>query len=318
MSELAASQTPATAPQSPLSEGWTVFRHELRQFLLRPRTLLLMAVYAGFAALAVRIMLFVSQGARAQLEAAGTEGIPQEEIDRVVEEGVGQALALLGWGTVGDAAELFRDQVPLLVLFFFLLASYFLPLLVALVSFDQFSELSTRGARFALLRVRRTTWLGGKALAAAGSVALFLAVMWVLVVAVATTRGEAPVGAAVREGLRAWALMSVLSLPYLAVTAWVSSLARPRVAFLGVAGAWFFFSVGSWLVQTVIPYLLTNAGMPGPAEAVRRLVVVFPWSHAPALISRHDPTLWRGVGALLIIAAAWYAIALWVVRRRDA
>src|SRR5690606_12609677 len=154
------------------------FRHELRWFLLSPRTILPMVVYAGFGVLAMSVFLFVADRA---LDEIAQQGVTAELVQEQSEEIVASLLEFSGWGNVGDAAEIFRDRVPLLVLFFFVVASYFLPLLVALVSFDQFSELSTRGARFALLRVRRGTYVAGKAAAAVASVAIFLALTWLVV-----------------------------------------------------------------------------------------------------------------------------------------
>lgn len=291
-----------TSPPGLSREVWTVFRHEFRALLLSTRTLLPMLVYGGFGALSMLGFVKAANSAQAQLDEMGGPEAAGGTLQQAGEEVIGKALEMVGWATSGDVAEIFRDRVPLLELFFFVLASYFLPLLVALVSFDQFSELSTRGARFALLRVRRMGYFVGKALAAAVSVWAFLLAMWLVVVAVTSVRGGVEVlPYAVREGLRFWLLMCVLALPYLAITALISSFVRPRIAFVGTLGAWIGLSLGASIVSRTAPALL----------------VIFPWQHAPKLIVRWMPALLGGVGALLVIAAVVYTAAALYVRRRD-
>lgn len=306
------------APSAP-REIATVFRYELQSLLFSPRTLLPMLIYAGFSVLSMLVFSAAANKARDAFSSAEqAEQAPSGAVDLATSEIVGQVLEFTGWGTKGDAAEMVRDHVPLVVVFFFALASYFLPLLVALVSFDQFSELSTRGARFALLRVRRDSYVAGKALAAVAAVAGFLLVMWAIVIAVGVWRGGAEISIhAVREGLRAWALMSVLALPYLSITAVISSRARPGVAFLATFGAFIGLSIGSTLVTYVLPWALRKGGLETLAEQSQRLLVIFPWSHAPNLVSRWTPTVAQGVGALVVLAAIGYALTIFSVRRRD-
>lgn len=304
---------PPRRERTALEETWTVFRHELRWFLLSPRTILPMVVYAGFGVLAMSVFLFVADRA---LDEIAQQGVTAELVQEQSEEIVASLLEFSGWGNVGDAAEIFRDRVPLLVLFFFVVASYFLPLLVALVSFDQFSELSTRGARFALLRVRRGTYVAGKAAAAVASVAIFLALTWLVVFAVSIYRGADTVPA-LRESVRAWVLMTVLALPYLSITAFISAFTRPGLAFLGTLGTWIALSVGSTLVGYALPAMLAERGSEQAAEIARRLLVLFPWEHASLLISRDFGTLLRGIGALLTLAAVGYLATWALVRRRD-
>lgn len=301
------------APPTVWRETWTVFRHEIRRFLLSPRTLWPMLVFAGFGALSMSIFAFVSEQA---LNEAARQGISREDLAEQGEAVVAALLQFSGWGNEGDAAEIFRDQVPLLILFFFVVASYFLPLLVAMVSFDQFSELSTRGARFALLRVRRGTYLAGKALAAGGSVSVFLLLMWLLVMGVSVYRGD-PLGISLREALRAWVLMSILALPYLSLTAFISAWVRPGLAFLGTVAAWIGLSVGSTTLGFIIPSILTARGSEEAARQVKRLLVIFPWEHSTSLVSRHSLTVLKGVFPLLILAALGYVATYALVRRRD-
>jgi hypothetical protein len=199
--EAATASAPLPAP-SAAREVLTVFRHEFRALFLSGRTLLPMLVYAGFGAIAMYLFL---KAETAAAERAAALGVGPKEIEESLATTLGAVMKFVGWGDEGVAAEIIRDHVPLLILFFFALASFFLPLLVAVVTFDQFSDLSTRGSRFALLRVRRWAYVAGKSLAAFASVAGFLLAMWVVVVGITLSRG-APAQAfdAVVEGLRAW------------------------------------------------------------------------------------------------------------------
>lgn len=310
--------TPSTQARPAIREVGTVVRHEFRSLFLSWRALVPMGIYAGFGALAMLIFMKIAGAASDQFNAMGGEEATGGSLQTLAEQTVGGALRFAGWGNEGDIAELFRDQVPLLIVFFFVLASYFLPLLVALVSFDQFSELSTRGARFALLRVRRLSYLAGKALAAAATVSAFLLAMWLVVVVVTSVQGGAEVvPRAIKEGVRGWLLMTLLSLPYLSLTALVSSVVRPGLAFVGVLGLWIALSIGSYFVGSLIPGFLERGGNEGLATTVAKLTVLFPWDSAPNLLSRHGATLTQGIVNLLLLAVIGYVITGVVVRRRD-
>jgi len=320
------SDKPSAAPSaagpvlaSALEAARVVLRHELRRLAFSGRTLVFGAIYGGFGALSVAAFLWGASRARSEIDKRAGGPVSEADLERGTREIVGQVLGWLGWGDAGDAAEMFRDRVPLLGLYFFLLASYFLPLLVAMVSFDQFSELSTRAARYALLRVRRGSYFAGKAAAGAATVALLLALVWTCVgVAAAARGGPDALFDAVRETVRAWALMCVLALPYLSLTALVSAAVRPQFAFLGTFGLWIGLPLGAWIVDSVLPWMLRRQGWEAAGVQVRRLLVLFPWQHAPRLISRDVPTLLlHGVLPLCALAALGYLAAFALVRRRD-
>jgi ABC-type transport system involved in multi-copper enzyme maturation permease subunit len=307
--------TPAS--EEVLREAWIIGRNEFRYLFFTVRTLAPMLIYAAFGALAV--FAFIWLGDRAREEVVNQFGDKAVEVlQKRSEELTGSILEFVHWGTKGDAAELFRDKVPLLIVFFFALSSFFLPLLVAVVTFDQFSELSTRGARFVLLRVRRGSYFVGKIAAAWLSVSAFLLVMWTVVVALAIVHdGTELTAPALREGVRAWALMSLLALPYLALTAFVSSLVTPGLAFILTLGSLIAIVMGNVIVGRTIPWTFKRWGWESAAEAERHLLAIFPWHHAPKLISRDGMTLASGVGSLLLIALIGYLLTFFVIRRRD-
>ncbi len=279
-------------------EVWTVFRHELKHLFFSARMAVPMIVYSGFGALSVLIFLKIQ-------DFAEKRGLHPTKLG-ADSEALGKLLQSFKLGGVGTAAEILRDHVPMLMLYFFVLASFFLPILVALVSFDQFSDLSTRGARFALLRVRRETYFAGKSLASLASVAGFLFAMWLVVTVVAVHRASPEdVTIALREGARGWLLMCVQALPYLALTALVSSFAKPGLAFVGTFGLWIVL----WLADFFTRWL--PEALQAPARAI------FPSEHIAPLLSRWSPTLWSGVGALVAIAAVVYVLTALFVRVRD-
>lgn len=180
-----------------------------------------------------------------------------------------------------------------------------------------FSELSTRGARFALLRVRRDTYVLGKAAAALGSVVAFLGLMWLIVMGALILHTSHEVSIVIRESLRAWVLMVVLALPYLSATALISALVRPALAFVLTLGTWVGLSFGAWFVGHGGPWLLTKFGLSSLVDYEKDLLVLFPWQHASALISRDNLTLARGATALLLLGLAGYVATMYIVRRRD-
>ncbi len=307
----------------------TVFRHEFRALFLSPRVRVPMMIYAGFGALAVLLFLEAKPFLE-QIVARNGGG----EADRTT--ALEWFLAAFGFGDTGTALAITQARVPSLITFFFVTASYFLPMLVALVAFDQFSELSTRGARFPLLKVQRESYFVGKALAAAGAVAGFLGAMWLVIVAVAIWRGGLDVAwLAVREGVRSWLLMCVLSLPYLALTALISSFARPSMAFAGTFAAY----VAQWLLKGFLKYLPDlgaylarrtvgaadegwRAAAPQKVQAALQSVSdlameLFPFQHAPGLVSRYAPKVLGATGALLLIALVVYGVTGTFIRRRD-
>jgi hypothetical protein len=276
-----------------------------------------MAIYAGFAALAVFGYLRAADAARAKAMEVGGLSAAQA-FDEKSQEFTTQVLGWLGWATKEDVDAIFAAKVPLLLIFFFAAASYFLPLLVALVAFDQFSELSTRGARYALLRVRRGSYFAGKASAAAGSVAAFLLVMWIIATGVAVWHeGTEVFLPALHEGIRGWILMCVLSLPYLSITAFISSWVTPGYAFLLTLGCWIAMALGEVVVNNLIPWIFIQAGWPSAGEQERRLLALFPWHHSPNLIARSAGPLASGIGGLLILATIGYALTYLNIRRRD-
>jgi hypothetical protein len=296
-------------------EWLVVFRHEFKRLMLSRRALLPMALYAGFAVMTLSMLHFGEQQAQVQRE---KRHLTDQEVERGTKETLAKALTESGWGDPNVAEELVGAHVPLTILSFFVLVSYFLPLLVSLVTFDQFSELSTRGARFTLLRIRRETYVAGKAVAAIAGIFIFLGAMWLVVAIWTTIRGDKDeLFSILTECGRSWIMMCVLAIPYLSITAIISSLAAPGIAFIGNVGALLGLWFGALLIQYALPWLFRVTSLTGLTESSQKLLIVFPWQHAHRLISRGFFTMLAGVLGLLLIAGFGYAATLFIVRRRD-
>jgi hypothetical protein len=290
-----------TVPRTYLAEVATVFRVELRRFLCAPRTLWPAALY-GVAGLGTAAVL--RKGAETITAQAGEAGVTSDMLASQSAAMLGELLSFAGWGDADTAQAIVEARVPLPVLGFFVLASWFLPLLVAVVAFDRFSDLATGGARFALLRVRRESWFIGRWLSTAAAVSLLLGAMWGAAAVVLTGTGGASGIAVVREALRDALLMDLLALPYLGLTALVSSLARPQAAFVSTTFV--------WLALSTLSSALPLADPPWPW-----LRWLLPWSWAPNLIAREPAVLAAGVGGLVAIAAGLLLVSLVLLRRRD-
>lgn len=130
------SQVALRAKPAGFAREWAiVFRHEFRRLLLTPRTFVPMVIYGGFACL----WLWGFQNIERQIEEKRDQmNMTDDEVATTSRQALSQGLTFTGWGNEGDAAEIERDHVPVTIVVFFALASYFLPLLVAVVSFDEF------------------------------------------------------------------------------------------------------------------------------------------------------------------------------------
>ena len=231
-------------------QALVVFSRELRILLTGPRTLWSLAAYCGASVL---VLTLIGLARSDLLKTTGTD--PKALADAhlaATAKALGAVLEFSGWGDVGVAAEILRDGVPLALVAFFVGASYGLPLLIAFVSHDQFSELSTRGARWVLLRVPREAYFAGKSAANVAAVALFLSAAWGLAAGRSIVSGE-PVAVVLLESVRAWAFMCVLALPYLGLTALLSALTAPSAAFVATFATWFALMVGALAVRYWLP-----------------------------------------------------------------
>src|SRR6185312_12689348 len=128
----------AIRPVPPVRHGLlhdtrTIAAYEIRALLLSARTWAPMLIYAGFAALALYGYVQAAENARA---AAIDKFGPQASsaLDKNTQEIATGILTRFGWGTEEDVAAIFAAKTPLMLVYFFAIASYFLPLLVAIVT----------------------------------------------------------------------------------------------------------------------------------------------------------------------------------------
>jgi ABC-2 type transport system permease protein len=283
-----------------LTETWVVFSHEARRSARSAKTLVLLILYS--LASVISGLIFVAASRKAQEGLATLAGGQQIPADDMVKMKMG-ALSLF----FGKEEELLRylADIPLVVLFFYKFALFFLPLLIALMGFDQISgELSSRSIRYVSLRARRGSLLAGKVIAQAAVLLGLTAVMnlGVFAYAAATTENFA-VGAGLAAMARFWLLALVYTSTYLGLTALCSALFRtPIVSLLTSLCALFVF----WLLA-----------MLGKFEKLAFLSWATPSHYEDGLVSLEPLQALGAAGAYVLFAAAFLGLAYLALRRRD-
>jgi len=184
-------------------------------------------MYAIFALAAAAMLVWVEQQAGAKLHDIGKASTLTHSPARV--------LSKLLHGDAQDILPYLLRQ-PLFVVGYFLLTLWFLPYLIALVSFDMVNaQVRSQFLRFELLRTSRTNLFLGRFLA-----------HWVLILTVTALAefvvlgyvwSRLPNAHFIESGLlmvRYWAFTAVFSLCYLALTALVSTMVNGGVLSLVV------------------------------------------------------------------------------------
>lgn len=207
----------------------------------------------------------------------------------------------------GMEEELLRylAEVPVIVLFFYKFALFFLPLLIALMGFDQISgELSTRSLRYVSLRARRGSLLAGKVLAQAAVLLGLTALLNVAVfVYAAATTDAFHVAAGLAAMVRFWLLALVYVSAYLGLTALCSALFRtPIVSLLTALCALFVF----WLTAIL-----------GKFESMSFLRWLTPSTYEQGLVSLELTRALGSAGAYALFASVFLALAWAALRWRD-
>lgn len=285
---------------NPLQETWLVFAHEVRRALRSAKTLVLLILY-GLASVMSGIV-FVAATRKAQ------EGLSSLAPGAAADP---EAMLKFKMGALsfffGKEEELLRflAEVPVIVLFFYKFALFFLPLLIALMGFDQISgELSTRSLRYVSLRARRGSLLAGKVLAQAAVLLGLTAVLnlAVFVYAAATTT-PFNVGSGLLAMARFWLLALIYVSAYLGLTALCSALFRtPIVSLLTALCALF----GFWLLAIL-----------GKFESMSFLRWLTPSTYEPGLGSFDLTQALGSAGAFALFAALFLSLAWAALRWRD-
>lgn len=285
---------------NPLRETLLVFAHEMRRSLRSAKTLVLLILYA--LATAAFGLLFVAGTRSLQEQLNQVSGGQQLPPEALMEMKMGGLSLFFG----KDETQLaYLASIPLVVVVFAKVTLFFLPLLTALVGFDQVSsELQTRSIRYLSLRVRRGALLAGKVLAQLALLVGLTLIINLGVFAYAALSIEGfPVGAGLLALARFWALTLVAALAYVGLATLCSTLFRTPIFALLTALSILF---GLWVLA-----LLTNF------ESLAFLRYALP-SHYEAGFFRPDLLGVLGsVGAFAGFAAAFLGLAWLTLRARD-
>lgn len=287
-----------------VNEAVAIALHDVRRSLKSAKGIVLLTLFVGSFLLAGMGFVLASEGlskrARAELAA---QNLPVDVA--TVEK---EAKVKMFEGIAGDDAELAESlaATPMIVLFFFLSALGFLPMLVALMGYDVISgDVQNRTVRYTLLRARRGSYVVGKFCGQLLLLGVFTLVTNVALLGFAAVRVPDFDLAAGLAGLgRYWALAMVYGAVFVALVTFFSSLTRhPLLSLLGTVGALGAFGI-LWMFGAV-DWSLASLG------------VLSPFAHFGRLFSPHPERLASGVGIYLAFAAVLLGGAFALVAKKD-
>lgn len=283
-----------------LREILLVFAHEMRRSLRSAKTLVLLLLYG------------LATGAFGLLFVAGTRTV-QENLNAATQgrELPPEALMQMKMGGLSvlfgkDEAQLhYLASIPLVVVFFAKFALFFVPLLAALMGFDQISgELQTRSIRFVSLRVRRGALLAGKVLSQLGLlVGLTAAVNLGTFAYAALSISGFPVGAGLLALARFWLLTLIAATAYVGLAMLCSALFRAPIFSL--------LTALSALVALWVLALLAHV------ESLRLIGYALPSHYEEGLFRPDLMSVLASMGAYAGFAALFLGLSYVALRMRD-
>ena len=285
---------------SPFKETFIVLQHEVKRSLRSAKTLVLLILYA----LATLISGLVFIAATRTLQDKLNEALTGRELppEALMQMKLGGLSTIFG----KDEEQLkYLASMPLIVIFFAWFALFFLPLLTALIGFDQVSgELQTRSIRFVSLRARRGSLLAGKVLA---QLALLFGLTAIINLAVfgyaALSIKDFPVGSGFLAMARFWALTLVYASAYVGVATLCSTLFRTPI--------FSFLTAVAFLFLTWVLALLAHL------EKLSFIKYALPSHYEDGFFKADTVAVLGSVGALCGFAAAFLALAYFALRTRD-
>lgn len=284
-----------------LAETVVVFAHEVRRSLRSAKALVLLILYGLASALSGLVFVGATRKIQENLAAiTGGTPIPPETM---MEMKMGGLSVLFG----KDPALLQSlAEIPLIVIFFFKFAVFFLPVLIILMGFDQLSgELSSRSIRYVALRAHRGALIVGKVAAQAAVLFALTALVNVALFAyaAATTEGFALASGALAMA-RFWLLGLVYASAYLGLCSLCSSLFRtPVFSLLTSLCALFVF----WLLALVARF----------QPDLSFLAYVVPSHYEEGLVHPKLLHALPSVGAYAAFAAVFLGLSWLRLRSRD-
>lgn len=262
-----------------------VSRYSLRNTLRGGAGLVFLLVGVLFSLIVANAVITPVEQLIHQAEKAGFEGDAGEVVDKIVAVG----RPVIDWALGQSDSEWSRyltGERPALLSAIFLILLFGLPFLVPLGAFNQTAgDIGSRGIRYLLLRTERDNLFLGRFIATA---IFTTAVMVISIAAIALYVGLKlrlyPAGDVIVWSLHGALAVSVVALPYVALSAWIS--ARNESAMLSLV-------VITLIVGGVL--LLSFVGSK-TAEAVSYVKWLLPWGVQNQLLA---PSLGRVAGAAL-------------------
>ncbi|MBE2254309.1 MAG: ABC transporter permease subunit [Myxococcus sp.] len=212
-----------------LQEIGAVWRGETVRATRSGRVVVLLLLFMMFVGLSLTIVGFLSSQLNAKAEeqarAAGVD-LNDEKVKAQFNEGKKQFLSVV----ITDDEEMLDSllALPVVLLFVFKLTLRFVPLLIALMGFDQLAgELGPKSIRFLVVRVKRNNLILGKFLSQVTIFGVLLAVCTLLMVGVARLlNADFAAKDVFIWTLRLLASSFVLATAYLALTTLCSSIVK--------------------------------------------------------------------------------------------
>ena len=283
-----------------------VSRYSLRNSLRGGAGLVFLLIGVLFALVVANAVITPVEQMIHQAKEAGFEGEPGEVVDKMVKVG----RPVIDWALGESSSEWSRyltEERPALLSAIFLILLFGLPFLVPLGAFNQTAgDIGSRGIRYLLLRTERDNLFFGRFIATA---IFTIAVMVVSIAAIALYVGLKlrlyPAGDVIVWSLHGALAVSVVSLPYVALCAWIS--ARNDSAMLSLV-------VISMIIAGVL--LVSFIGSK-TVEAVSYVKWLLPWGVQNQLLA---PSLGRvalAIAACLGYTAAFLFLGHRYFSRRD-
>lgn len=306
-----------------LNEIGAVWRGEVGRAIKSGRVLVLLILFLLFVGLALTAVGFIEHrmvgSIKDQMNGAG---MTATEASEKLLQGKEQFLSMF----ITDDAAMLKSlaELPLVLLVVFKITLRFVPLLIALMGFDQLAgEIGPKSIRFFVVRVRRSSLVLGKFLAQATLFSLLSIISTLMMVGVAKALNSDFAMADVAVWLVKLLVSSlVLALAYLAVTSLCSAMVKQAsvslvlniivlfvVWFVALIGESFRFPGES--AQGAVSQIITSES---PIAYVRYLSV---WHFGQDLLHPHLREFLTAVVMHLGFAATFLGLTQIIVSKRD-
>ncbi len=209
--------------------------------------------------------------------------------------------------TEAEAHYLLRDNPAILSAIFVILLICF-PYVTSIAAFNQTSgDIRNRGLRYLLLRTERPNIFLGRFLGTTYFITISMAVVVVLLsLYIGLKFGIYPMGDMMGWSAQGFVAFLLLTLPYIAMCAWISGLLDSP-----------FGSLTLCLLTTGFPILLFKTADDTIAADLEWLTRLLPWGWKADLLSGDLQTRLIGCGMMLVFTGFFLFLGLTSFRKRD-